>query len=220
MPLFRHSFCFFSAGITVSHVLYGLKANFTYNLNHQNNSIGRSFLVPTTCCTAPYRATHNNHPKLYNPNRCNNFVYIQTYQAHTTLSKEQNESRRERQTNPLNNIICHIEFLCSANACCTKYIAASIGRESWSSQTIYSPISSVFFVSAFFSVFLITLCQRHSLSLPWNTKKRKKKRYFQQTRISNNNFKSTREKSNVEEKKNRHTYRVEIKSKSWTENIA
>lgn len=72
-----------TAGITVSHVLYGLKANFTYNLNHQNNSIGRSFFGANYVMhrTVPRHAQQPSKT----PNRCNNFVYIQTYQAHTTV---------------------------------------------------------------------------------------------------------------------------------------
>lgn len=47
LSLDQHSYGSFkdTAGIAVSHVRYGLKAYFTYDLYHQNNSIGLSFVT-------------------------------------------------------------------------------------------------------------------------------------------------------------------------------
>lgn len=98
--------------------------------------------------------------QMHNLNKCNNFVYIQTYQAHCQRNKCPKYKKRERQTKPtkqhklshrdglffffflfrLYSLVSLVLFLFYSftlvNACAVQNtcIAASIGRESWSNQ--------------------------------------------------------------------------------------
>lgn len=127
-----------SAGITVSHVLYGLKTYFTYNLYHQTIQLTQQFHVCMCVVWCWCRTTRTKQQlKMHNPNKCNNFVYTQTYRVHK--SKEQNAERMGTPNKPTkqHKIVTSRRCVC---CCCFFSVFSCYPRAAWQMRTEHTHI--------------------------------------------------------------------------------